>query len=197
MFNINWRKLYTENTPNEWREIRSSTWFYLVYLPFRLMYATFLKFKTETDYLNNYNSQIIYLEKRLNDRWDPFNKLIYIDNIADLSRNYLFNKIEARPTTYFYNKWNAAYAYQVGDLVVYKLKVYECLVPNIFAQPDNATIFWKYVKDAPILRNKTEYQLQNNFIVYVPSAVIFDENEMRATINLYKYAGLNYIIIIY
>lgn len=37
----------------------------------------------------------------------------------------------------------------------------------------------------------------NDFIVYVPAALVFDEQEMKAIINLYKLAGKRYTIVAY
>ena len=39
--------------------------------------------------------------------------------------------------------------------------------------------------------------VQVDFIVYVPSSLSFDENEMRAIIDLYRLAGKRYTIVIY
>lgn len=183
--------------PTFWRTATRTTWVLVLIYPFRSLYIKFQAFKTEVDYLNYYNSQIIYLEKVLNDKWDLLNRGIYIDNLADLDRLYIFNKLEAKPTTFVYNKWQPLILYPAGSQISYKLKIYQCTSPTTGQFPDITPGVWRYQKDAPIMRNKQEFNLQNDFIVYVPSSVTFDESQMRATINQYKFAGLNYQIIIY
>ncbi len=197
MFNIDWSRFVGFKTPYFWRWPVRLAWLYVLAFPARKIFGRFFAFKAEIDYLNHYNSQIIYLEKRLNDKWDPVNRGIYIDNLADLDRFYIYNKIEAKPTTYTYNKWKTGTLYLPGYQVVHKRKVYRALFPSAGQAPDVFTASWLFEKDVPVVRNKVEFDLQNDFIVYVPVAVIFDINEMKATINLYKFASLKYQIITY
>jgi hypothetical protein len=133
----------------------------------------------------------------LNDRWDGVLKRIYIENVADQDRIYIYNKVELLPKTYYYNKWKGTMPFSTDDVIQYALKVYKAKSNNLNVNPSTNPSVWEFVKDAPILRNKVEYDLVDDFIVWVPTGLVFDENEMKAVVNLYKYAGLNYSIQIY
>lgn len=51
-----------------------------------------------------YTGQIIYLERLLNDLYDNTIRGIYIQDVANISKTYLHNRIEVRPPYYLYNR---------------------------------------------------------------------------------------------
>lgn len=196
MFNIDWSRLVAMLTPPFWRQPNRAAWLLYLAYPVRLAHARFMAFKSEVDLLNYYNSQIIYLEKRLNDKWDPVGRGIYIDNLADLDRMYIFNKIEGKLTTRVFNKWDPTILYGNNNMVTRNRKIYVSQAPTINQDPAVNPV-WRFVRDQVVARNKAEFDLQNDFIVYVPSGVTFNQSEMKAVVNLYKFASLRYTIIIY
>jgi hypothetical protein len=59
--------------------------------------------------------------------------------------------------------------------------------PPIYYKSEN-------IDDEGYLYFESEYQQTYDFIVWVPSSLVFNQTEMRAKIDLYKIAGKRYII---
>lgn len=67
------------------------------------IHTQFLQFRNDTTYWLYFNGQIIYMEHVLNDQFDPANRGIYIENLADIQYDYLYNAIEQRTPIYLDN----------------------------------------------------------------------------------------------
>lgn len=111
-----------------------------------------------------YNSQIIYLRKRLNDLYDPLLRRIYIVNNLGIPINYLYNKSEetTENTQYIYNK----------------------------SEETSSTVYYVY--------NKGEEQTDiEDFTIYVPNSVFYDDSEFEKNVNIYKFADKIYNVVKY
>lgn len=195
MFNINWPQLAAELTPSKYRsKMKFAAWLGVLLSPVRDLHTQFLSFRQDAIYKARFTGQIIYLEKRLNDRFDPIARGIYIDNVADVNWIYVFNSSEQQLPLYAYNNYNSSTTYQVGEYAQTATGVYQCTATSTGNFPDTATTFWTRVGDSLYLQNLSEYALQFDFIVKVPAALVFDANEMKAIINYYKLAGKRYTI---
>jgi hypothetical protein len=193
-FNINWSNLVWWNTPQAKRDNTNLSWLDVLISPVRDLHATFLQYRNDTIYKVRFTGQIIYLEKFLNDKYDQINRGIYIDNVANISKPYLYNKSEQRPVRHLYNKWDATVTYVAGEFAVYGQKVYIAMTGTTNQLPPTNPTVWKIYANKFYLKNITEYQLQYDFIVMVPSSVVFDQNEMKGYVNYYKLAGKRYTI---
>lgn len=148
-------------------------------------------------YKMSFNGQIIYLEHVINDRFDPTQRLIYIENVNSIVGLYLYNKPEIKPKNYIYRKWDVAHTYQIGEFAQYATGVYRAIQVNTNSIPAIGNPDWQYTRGRVVIVNKAEVYAQDDFIVWVPSNVIFDTNEMKALVNYYRLSGKKYSIQIY
>lgn len=148
-------------------------------------------------YKMSFNGQIIYLEHVINDRFDPTQRLIYIENVNSIVGLYLYNKPEIKPKNYIYRKWDVAHTYQIGEFAQYDTGVYRAIQVNTNSIPAIGNPDWQYTRGRVVIVNKAEVYAQDDFIVWVPSNVIFDTNEMKALVNYYRLSGKKYSIQIY
>lgn len=156
MPSINFKDIALKIVPSYRRKPKMMDFIYSLIKPIDNTNVVFSAFTSDTDYYLKFNGQIIYLEHILNDLYDNISRGIYIEDLANVDKIYLRNRVEARPPFYLYNRAEA--------------------------QPP------KYFK------NLTEYTSNNRFIVKVPNTVTYVELEMRAIIDKYKQAGVNYTI---
>ena len=194
MFNIDFSALLTNNLPMEWITSLRLIWLKVLINEIKLNYGKFLDYRTAGLYKLSFNSQVIYLEHILNDMFDNINRGIYIDNVADLNRPYLHNKVEGVAPFYFYNNYNPSTSYIIGQRCVEGNTVYKAIGNGTGNLPSASPIYFIADKTIEFFKNKIEYQLMNDFIVMVPTSVTFDTNAMKAVVNYYKLAGKRYTI---
>ncbi len=118
------------------------------------LHQNFLEQRQKTLEYLAYNSQVIYLERLLNQVFNNGNTGIYISDAVQFDYWFLYNNAEQHPQ-YLYNT------------------------------SENQPVF---------LYNEQEFDTNYDFIVWVPTAVTFNINRMRALINRYKLAGKRYDI---
>lgn len=196
-FNINWLKIIKENTPLEYHSVWLFDWLKVLVSPFVKIYQEFLIAYNAYVLKIRFNGQIIYLEKRLNDRFSPTLGGIYIIDGSLLNPIYIYRKVEVQPPLYLYRKWKPIVNYVVDDFSVKSNKVYKCLVANTNINPDTNPTEWQFIKEITFIRTNTEFDIQYNFIIKIPSAVVFNVIELRALVDFYRLAGKQYKIEIY
>lgn len=195
MYSVNWTNLVTVLLPDFLRKDKWKAWMGVLISQVKYVYDLFIAHRDATILKVSYTGQIIYLEKRLNDKFAATSGGIYIDNVADVSRDYLFNKAEGQDKVYVYNKWKVGTAYVLDNYVNYQGKIYKALGSTTGDQPDTNPAQWEYTGDEVLyLENKSEQAGQLDFIVMVPVALSFDINEMKGIVNFYKLAGKRYSI---
>lgn len=128
---------------------------YSILKPLKTLNTSFVAFRLAVQRKLRFNAQIIYLEHFLNDLYDPANKGIYIEDLANLELAYVFNHIEERPALYLYNDFE-------------QIPVY--------------------------LFNNSEQNGQVEYIVRVPTDVVYNELLMRKQIQTYNIAGKRFEI---
>jgi hypothetical protein len=194
-FEVNWNNFIWQNIwPTKRKAVRYA-WLKLLFTPIKHIHSKFILFKDEQTYLAVHTGQKIYLEKLLNDQFDNDDRGIYIGLISGLDKLFIKQKSELLPI-YIYDKWDASKAYVIGNYAVYGTSVWRCIANNTGSVPFIGSTRWVYHKDRLYLAQKSEYNTKG-FIVYVPTALSFDETQMRAFIDLYKLAGMYYEIITY
>lgn len=194
MFNVNWTWFIYWNLPIGKRKPIIIAWVTLLVSQAKSLHATFLSFRNDNIYKVRFTGQIIYLTKRLNDKWDSVNRGIYIDNVADMDRVFVYNRAEQQPARYLYNKWSSVTSYAVGDFVVSGTSVYKCIQASTNNPPASCPTYWQFHKFRTFIKNKSEAQSQYDFIVKVPVAVTFNIDEMKAVVEYYKLAGKRFTI---
>lgn len=81
MYQIDWNKLIEHTLPYLLRKVKQVAWLYTLIKPVRWLHDEFLAYRTQTRIDLLYTSQVIYLEKLLNDRFDETQRRIYIDDV--------------------------------------------------------------------------------------------------------------------
>lgn len=104
MFNVDFNILIKRLLPIALRQPKFIDWLMTAFKGLRDIYSEFIQFRNDTTYWLYFNGQIIYLEHVLNDQFDPVNRGIYIENLADIQYDYLYNAIEQRTPVYLDNK---------------------------------------------------------------------------------------------
>ena len=104
MFNIDFYHITRIILPYFLRKPKQLAWLKSLIKATINVYNDFIAYRGGTIDKLAYNSQIIYLEKLLNDKYNEGKVGIYIDNIADNRYTYLYNKSEYMTPIYLYNK---------------------------------------------------------------------------------------------
>lgn len=212
MFNVNWGPLIHLNTPVRLRKAKRRNWLKALLAPLVQLYQIFLQHRAKVLYRLAFTSQIIYLEKLLNDQFNNGAPAytgttptgIYIeDPTGNLVPHYIWNKAEQRPKTIIYNLWKSTVHYTVGEYCVYNGQVYVAVTSNTNYSPNNVPSKWATHGSPFYLRNIVEYSGQYDFIVKVPLAVgnistnPLLEAQMKAWINEYRQVPRRYTIVNY
>lgn len=129
------------------------------------MRLVFTSYRSSQLYFIAHNSQVIYLEHILNNKFNPDGNSedpdyegngIYITDGQTADDVFIFNTSEAGDDTFIFNTSEA--------------------------------------EDDTFLNNNTQYGPWIGFVVNVPDSFTINENEMKALLNKLKLAGKNYTI---
>ena len=194
--NINFVQQVQVQSPQWWRRIVWVKWLLVCVSAVRDLHHIFTNYRTAVLYDLHISGQTIYLEKALNDRFDFLARGIYIENINDLTQLYLYQKAEARPPFYLYNKYSATQVYAIGEFAVFNRQIWQAQVAGLLPHPPSPD--WTNQRPfRPYLINKNEAGNSFDFIIHVPVGVTFDTAELRALVDRFKLAGKRYTIITY
>lgn len=150
-----------------------------------------------TRFISNFiqfDARTIYLQKYLNDRYDPSNEGIVITNnntTADVI--YLFNQEENQEPVYFYNNWDATESYVIGEYAVSGNHIYRATSASSGDQPPSAN--WS---DEGIMQfaYNNEDIFTPDYTVEVPNLVTtqpdYSNERIQAQINFFNSAGRTY-----
>lgn len=196
-YNVNWLAFARIFLPwfmrkDKWKGLMDT-----LLTPFVAFHNDFIANRNRVRYNMAFNGQTMNLEHVLNDRWDNSLRGIYIDTVPSIVGLYIYNKPEMKPKVYVYRKWDAMHNYAVGEYAQYDTGVYVCTTAHTNVTPASPSPYWQFHRGRVVIVNKAEVYAQDDFIVYVPSWVVFDSNEMKTLINYYKIAGKQYSIHIY
>ncbi len=106
MFNVDFNLLIQLLLPSFLRKNRMIAVLNCLIAPVNALYDDFTSYRLRTLKRLEYTGQVIYLEKLLNDTFnlmDIYNSQIYIEDIADIEYDYLFNHSEALSPMILYN----------------------------------------------------------------------------------------------
>ena len=136
MFSLDWDLLLQRKLPWYKRLARFISWQKALFTGIKVLYGWFITYKDDTFYRLSITSQIIYLEKLLNDKfneglparadsstvglYDGAPTGIFISDPSDaIFPQYIWNKIEQRPKTFLYNKSESGpktYLYNISEI---------------------------------------------------------------------------------
>ncbi len=193
--NINWLKIIKEQLPFFLQTTRRIDWILALISPINKIYQEFLVQHQVYIYKIGFNGEVMYLETILNDKFDPINRTIYITDGLPFSPVYLYKKSEAKPPKYLHRRWKQTINYTIGQIVIHENKIYKALSNNIHNQPASNPLVWQYLRDIEYWRTRSEYLIQFNFIVNVPTSLVYDLNAMKALLDFYRLAGCRYKIV--
>ncbi len=172
--------------------------------------AICIRFDYYTDakkYDMSVSAQIIYLERLLNDRFNPnsvYPNITITDNLGADEPAYMGNASEEQAEIYLGAQWDDAATYAENDEVIYKKRVYKSLADdNTANQPDTSSEYWESPTDpqeeVQYIGHPSEYTGGLHFIVNITADnhAAIDEDEMSATIDIYKLFGVTYTYNIY
>ncbi len=153
------------------------------------------------------SSQIIYLEKILNDKFNPlsiYSPITITDNLAADEPAYMGNADEEQAAVYLGNAWASGVNYGEGDEVTHAGKVWQSLSDdNESNEPSADSEYWQSPTDPQetmqYMGHANEYTGGLYFIVNISSANhdAIEEAAMSAILNKYKIFGVTYTYNIY
>lgn len=219
MYNVDWDLLVSNLLPWYKRKQKVKDYLHVLIQPLKQLHSQFITYRDDTLYSLAITSQVIYLEKYLNDKFNAgqpargasvtvglYNGVpsgIYISSPSNaIYPVYLWNKAEERPRVYLYNKWSRYVTYSVGEFAVYGNSVWKALATTTDEEPDVTPLKWQFHKDRLYLYNKSELGAQYDFIVNIPTAVGLVSNadfaaKVTAALNVYVIAGLRFQLVNY
>lgn len=197
MFNliINFSRIIRDNLAAKLRQPIRINGLKAMVKPFRTIYSDFMQVYADLKFKVRFNGATIYLETALNDRFDPVNRAIFISEF-DFEKVYIYKKSELKPAIVLYKKWDATINYVTGQFAwMTGNLVYEANTNNINKTPGVDPEWTLTTRKAPVLRKAENFNGVIAFVVNVPASLIFDQEEMRATIAYWKLSGPGYIIV--
>ena len=192
-FNVNYKDIFYNLTPEF---LRKDNFLSCLYSISKAIQHIADDFRTKTQEMNtflNHNSQIIYFEKYLNDKYDLLSRRITITN-KSTELNYWFNDVEAASPVYVYNSWDSGTAYVVDDRIVFNNIIWACLVNNSGIQPLESS-YWTSEGAIDYYYNRSGGSLNYDFVVNVPNSLAYNDAKFRGDIEQYKLAGKTYEIL--
>ncbi|MFC0344061.1 hypothetical protein [Epilithonimonas hispanica] len=94
---VNWKRLAIILTPTFLRGPLMKAWLELIVSGIDDIHYRWLQFRTDNLYKLNHNSQICYLRKALNDRFDSSLRRIVIASGNTYTRQYIYTDAEQKP----------------------------------------------------------------------------------------------------
>jgi hypothetical protein len=150
---VDFRRLVTLMLPEMLRRDIHIAWLMMLMAPMRTVYGFFLGKRETNLYVLSITPQVCFLEKMLNDRYDPDARRIFIQS-ASSDRKYLYRADEQKYLyLYLPAETEPVYIYSPAELLTADV----------------------------------------DFMVCVPH-IAFNEAEMRALLDSYKLAGVNYAL---
>ena len=101
IFNIDFDRLVIWNLANFLRRTVRAVWLNIITVPVRQVYTQFLAFREKSLYKLAHNSQVVYLQKVLNDKFDNTDRRISIRNSNILEPVWHYDTQEQKPVYYY------------------------------------------------------------------------------------------------
>lgn len=155
IYNIDYNKICSWLIASRLRRSRLYAFLKIIIAGVVFLYQDFLRFRKQKLYHLMITSQVCYLERLLNDRWDFTQRRIQIVDAIDKPPFYIYQSAELKPKYIRLTSENRPrYIYTAGE----------------------------------------SGSIQDDFIVKVPAAIVFDVQEMKSLTKVYKLAGMRFNI---
>lgn len=199
MFNtrINFILVVRDNLPQMLQQSVTMQWIRAFTKPVREVYKQFQALSTEYLFRIRFNGQACYLQKILNLRFDPSLQRIHVIDTKE-DRRYVYDYSAPPGKNRVYSKWDREYIYSPGQFAVDDGYLFEALLGSQNKKPkvsiEAGEGCWKYSDKKRFVIRFSKVGVLTRYIVYVPSSLVFDNNEFVAVLNYYRLAGLTYTI---
>lgn len=97
IYNVDFNKLIRYFLPRDWLEITHISFLASLITPVETLRKDFLTFRNQINYRLSHNSQVVYLQKVLNDQYDSELRRIYINNGVFIGPLYAYKESDNRP----------------------------------------------------------------------------------------------------
>jgi len=164
MFNVNLTSVITWLLPSFLRGNAITALIKALVLPLQNLHLSLDAFRTQKQYELNITSQVIWLEKMLNNIFDPINEQIYIEDVEADVQVYIAHKYESHRPPYIYHRSESAY-------------------PTFIYHRNEVLLQSNFTVMVPVL-------IYNGLLQNNSSGL----NKMKASINKYKLFGTTYTI---
>jgi len=104
MFNIDFKDIALKWLEPDLRLPAILDFIYSLMKPIKTTNNSFQQFRDQVNYKLLFNGQVMYLERYLNDVYDPIKRRIFISDAVRKPINYVYNKLEDKPKMYLYNQ---------------------------------------------------------------------------------------------
>ena len=118
-YNINFSELKTLMLPTFWRRPTLTALLEAFLTPLINLYIRFLEFKADTDYKQSITSQVVYMEKMLNDAYDPIARRIFIQNAQRIQPVWFYEPEDELPVFFYEEGERPVYFYEPEDFAIY------------------------------------------------------------------------------
>lgn len=149
IYDIEHNKLNRWLTPLYLRKPVILAWLNAIIVPFTFLYQDFIRYRDAKNYHLRITTQVCFLNKLLNDRYDFILRRIYITDGLDKPVTFIYTEAELKPL-------------YLGSKFIYT--------------PGETSV------------------MSDDFIIYVPSAIAFEDAEMKSIVKAYKLAGTQFKI---
>tara|TARA_R110000796_G_scaffold63139_2_gene145507 strand:- start:617 stop:1216 length:600 start_codon:yes stop_codon:yes gene_type:complete len=197
MFSINFARFAKNLIPWFLRTPRFKQWIGVVTWGSAICLEKLRNYRTLKDYEIQFTGQRLYLERWLNDKFDPVNQLITVTNVILTQNPFVYNSLEQRET-YLVNKWVGSQTYTINDRIGYGGKIFKALTTTTGNVPSGSPASWVIHREQLYLFNKGEIGSGFVFIVTVPATITLSNQvhqNISDQINKFLIAGKQYQII--
>jgi len=101
IFNIDFSRLIQWNVATSLRTTVRMKWLTVLIKPVESIYLHFLDWRYEQLYVMSHNSQVVYLRKVLNDKFDPSDRRIQIVNVEVYEPVWYYDSAENKPVYHY------------------------------------------------------------------------------------------------
>jgi len=97
IYNVNWKRLLLWLIPTPLRKITLLSWLQVLVIPLVMVHDAFLGYRRNIIYWLGINSQVCFLEKMLNDKYDHVLRRIYIERPQTFDPQFIYTEPELKP----------------------------------------------------------------------------------------------------
>jgi len=138
IFDIDYRKVVIGNLATFLRTLVRVQWLYVLITPLIGLYEVFKRFREDKLYQMNHNSQVVYLEKVLNDKFDPVEREIVVQNTDLLEPVWHYDPVEQRPVYYYDEQQDAPVIFHDPEIFDQLNADFEVIIPQRLQPADAA-----------------------------------------------------------